>query len=155
MDTPPVYDVGHHRHSQPSLFRPQQPVDVRAGGTVFIKDADSIESLSPDQHRRAQPGVDDSILDRVAAFECIVDLGIVELLGLPEDRLQPWIGPECFDLARELVGLPEVVGIEEREEIPAAEGHACVPGRGDTTVLLLVEANRFAVPLHDLCGRFC
>src|SRR5262245_50497184 len=84
MDTPPVHDARQHRSSQPGLARPEEPVDVRADGTVFGEDADSIESLSPDQHRRGEPGIDDAFLDRVAALECVVDLGVVELLCLPE-----------------------------------------------------------------------
>ena len=131
MQTPPHDDIGHFDHTQAGGTGARHPVDVRAGHVLRVERPDAFEGRPAEEHR---PEHDDPCRVRVeseAADGRGAEVGAHELHHASDHGVGRVGAVDAREPALERVRLPDVVGVEGREQRAARLGHAAVASRCD------------------------
>ncbi len=80
----------------------------------------------------------------------LAEIGADELAHVAEDQLQPRLRLERCQLQRGLLGLPEVIGVEEGDEVTAGGAQGRVAGGADARLRLVHDLDRGSEATGDL-----
>ncbi len=113
---------GEHFHRNAEVDRTGEPVDVAAGGHALVELADDVEGLTPRDERRGKPARMDSF--EHVFTDALHRAAVLEMAEVGDREEQLGMSSHVCRLDLELVRRPDVVGVQQRDQLPGGGAHA-------------------------------